>query len=95
MIPNPPEVASLVLDIPDDCRMRGEFTEVQQLTGERAIRVVFGNSGDAIQVQFERSALKRFVCLAVELLAQPIPDDPGGDVPNLYAPSISGSAQAS
>lgn len=87
MIPNPPEVASLVLDIPDDCRMRGEFTEVQQLTGERAIRVVFGNSGDAIQVQFERPALKRFVYLAVELLTTPVCDDPEADLPKLTAPA--------
>ncbi len=87
MIPNLPEVASLVLDIPDDCWMRDEFTEVQQLTGERAIRVVFGNSGDAIQVQFERPALKRFVCLAVELLTAPIHDDPNADLPKLTAPA--------
>ncbi|GAB3432378.1 hypothetical protein [Actinophytocola sediminis] len=78
MSPNPPEVASLVLDIPDDCRMRGEFTDVQQLTGERDIRVVFGNSGDAIQLRFERPALVRLVQLSVNLLALGPGDDAEG-----------------
>jgi hypothetical protein len=69
MSPNPPEVASLVLDIPDDCRMRGEFIELPHLDDELSIRVVLGNSGDTVQVQFARAALKRLVGLAVDPLA--------------------------
>jgi len=75
MIPEPPEVASLVLDIPDSCRMRGEFTEIEQVTGEWTIRVVFGNSGDAVQLRFERPALVRLVQLGVDLLSGGPPDD--------------------
>lgn len=83
MIPNPPEVASLVLDIPDTCRMRGEFTDVQQLTGERDLRVVFGNSGGAVQLRFERPALVRFIQLAVDLVSARLPeDDPDYECPS-------------
>lgn len=83
MSPNPPEVASLVLDIPDDCRMRGEFAALPHLDDDLSIRVVFGNSGDAVQVQFARAALKRLVGLAVDLLAVSHQDDPDYEAPVL------------
>ncbi len=85
MSPNPPEVASLVLDIPDDCRMRGEFVELPHLGDELSIRVLLGNSGDAVQVQFARTALKRLVGLAVDLLAVSHVDDPDYQAPVLLA----------
>lgn len=75
MMPEPPEVSSLVLEIPDSCRMRGEFTELEQVTGEWTIRVVFGNSQDAVQLRFERPALVRFVQLGVDLLSGGPPDE--------------------
>ena len=85
MSPNPPEVASLVLDIPDDCRMRGEFVELPHLDDELSIRVLLGNSGDTVQVQFARTALKRLVGLAVDLLAVSHVDDPDSQAPVLLA----------
>jgi hypothetical protein len=58
VIPNPPEVAALVLNIPDSCRLRGEFVDLPHLDDELSIRLVLGNSGDGLRVQFARSALK-------------------------------------
>lgn len=80
MIPNPPE-KSVWLDIPEDCRMSGEFT------GDRDIHLTFGNPSDGVDVLFERLALERFVQLANELLALPIPDDPKADLPRLHTPT--------
>ncbi|GAB3432797.1 hypothetical protein [Actinophytocola sediminis] len=79
MIPNAPE-KSVWLDIPDNCRMRGEFT------GDHDIHLMFGNPDDGTNMLFERVALERFVQLANELLALPIPDDPKADMPRLHAP---------
>ena len=89
MIPNPPELTALVLDVPDSCRMRGEFVDLPHLDDELSIRVVLGNSGDAIQVQFARTALKRLVGMAVDLLAVPHQlDDPDYRPPVMTAESV-------
>jgi hypothetical protein len=77
---NRPETA-VWLDIPEDCRMSGE------LTGDYDLHIVFGDLKDGVEMLFERPALERFVKLANELLAQPIPDDPKQDLPTLYAPT--------
>ncbi|MPZ84199.1 MAG: hypothetical protein GEV28_28880 [Actinophytocola sp.] len=61
MSSNPPE-KSVWLDIPEDCRMHGEFT------GDGDVHVVFGDLNDGANVLFERLALERFVQLANELL---------------------------
>lgn len=78
MITNRPK-ASTWLDIPDSCHMRGEFT------GDLDIQVMFGDPGDGVNVLFERPALERFVNLATELLAIPIPDDSEAGLPKLHA----------
>lgn len=77
---NKPE-AAVWLDIPADCRMTGEFT------GDFDLHVVFGDIKDGVEVMFERPALERFVTLANELLAVPLPDDAKADLPTLHAPS--------
>lgn len=59
MIPNPPE-KTVWLDIPEDCRIRGEFT------GDLDIHVMIGNPSDGVNMLFERPALERFVYLANE-----------------------------
>lgn len=74
MMPDPPQ-ASVWLDVPEDCRMRGEFT------GDRDIHVMFGNPDDGVNVLFERPALERFVEMANELLAVPLPDDLKAELP--------------
>jgi hypothetical protein len=72
--------ASAWIDIPDSCPMRGEFT------GDDDIQVMFGDPNDGVNVLFQRPALERFVQLANELLAVPIPeDDSKADLPKLYA----------
>lgn len=81
MIANRPE-KSVWLDIPGTCHMRGEFT------GDDDIHVMFGDPSDGVDVLFERPALERFVQLATELLAVPVPDDPKADLPRLHAPAI-------
>jgi hypothetical protein len=81
MSPNPPE-KTVWLDIPEDCRIRGEFT------GDLDIHIVFGSSSDGVEMLFERLALERFVHLANELLAVPLPDDPKADLPILTAPAL-------
>lgn len=75
---NPPQV-SVWLDVPDDCRMQAEFT------GDRDINVMFGEPSDGVNVLFEREALARFVKLASELLAVPLPDDYKARLPVLVA----------
>lgn len=80
MTTNRPE-ASVWLDIPDDCRMTGEFT------GDYDLHIVFGDLKDGVEMLFERPALERFVKLANELLAVPVPDDPRADLPKLTAPA--------
>lgn len=80
MTTNKPE-AAVWLDIPADCRMTGEFT------GDFDLHVVFGDIKDGVEVVFERPALARFVTLANELLAVPIPVDPREDLPRLTAPA--------
>ena len=81
MIPNAPEKV-VWLDIPGDCRIRGEFT------GDYDIHIAFGDPKDGVDVLFERPALERFTQLAGELLALPIPDDPKADMPKLDAPTV-------
>ena len=81
MTANKPE-AAVWLDIPEDCRMSAEFT------GDHDLHIVFGDRNDGVEMLFERPALERFVALATELLALPIPDDPREDMPKLYAPPV-------
>lgn len=78
MTTNKPE-AAVWLDIPEDCRISGEFT------GDLDIHVVFGDVKDGVEMLFERPALERFVTLANELLAVSIPDDPKTDLPTFSA----------
>lgn len=79
MMTTPPQ-ASIWLDIPDDCHIQGEFT------GDRDITITFGTFGQGQQtVLFEREALQRFVKLANELLAAPLPADRKVDLPVLVA----------
>jgi hypothetical protein len=73
---NPPHV-SVWLDVPDDCRIQGEFT------GDRDMQMTFGEFGYQQTVLFEREALERFVRLASELLAVPLPEDRKADLPVL------------
>lgn len=77
---NPPQ-ASVWLDVPEGCYIQGEFT------GDRDIQITFGEFGNATQqnVLFEREALERFVKLASELLAVPLPEDRKADLPVLVA----------
>lgn len=76
---NPPE-ASIWLDIPEDCRIQGEFT------GDRDIHITFGKFGQSQQnMLFEREALERFVKLASELLAAELPADYKAATPVLVA----------
>jgi hypothetical protein len=70
------------LDIPDTCRMRGEFT------GDHDIQISFGDPKDGANVLFERVALERFVRLASDLLSASIPADSKADLPTLHAPDI-------
>jgi len=79
MIPDVPE-KSIWVDIPETCRIRGEFT------GDYQIQIMFGNTGDGVNILFERLALERFAQLATELLAVPIPDDTNADLPMIHAP---------
>lgn len=55
--------------------MHGEFT------GDRDIFVRFGDLSDGVELLFERPALERFVKMANELLAVPLPEDPRADLP--------------
>jgi hypothetical protein len=76
---NPPQ-ASIWLDIPDDCRIQGEFN------GDLDIQFTFGVFGSGQQnMLFEREALERFVKLASELLAAPLPEDHKATLPVLVA----------
>ncbi|MFC4856859.1 hypothetical protein [Actinophytocola glycyrrhizae] len=74
--------AAVWLDIPEDCRMSGEFT------GDHDLHIVFGDVKDGVEMLFERPALERFVKLATELLTLPIPVDPGEDLPRLRVPAV-------
>jgi hypothetical protein len=78
---NVPEKA-VWLDISGDCQISGEFT------GDYDVHVMFGDRQDGVEVLFERLALERFVQLANELLALPLPDDPTDDLPRLHAPAV-------
>lgn len=80
MIPDQPQT-SVWLDIPDTCRMRGEFT------GDFDIQVMFGDPYDGVTMLFERLALERFVRLAGELLAVPIPDNSKASLPVIASPT--------
>ena len=75
---SPPQV-SVWLDVPEDCRMQGEFT------GDRDIQIRFGEPSDGAHILFEREALEQFVKLANELLAVPLPDDYKATLPVLVA----------
>ncbi len=81
-MPHPPRTSAVWQDVPEDYRISGEFT------GDYDIHVVFGDLNDGAEVLFERVALERFVQLANELLALPIPDGSKADLPRLYAPAI-------
>ena len=81
MIPNKPE-AAVWLDIPEDCRISGEFT------ADHEVHIVFGDRKDGVEMLFERPALERFVQLATELLAQPTPAGSRVDLPRLHAPAV-------
>jgi len=80
VIPDQPQI-SVWLDIPDTCRMRGEFT------GDLDIQVMFGDSDGRTVMQFERLALERFVRLAGELLAVPVPADRKAALPVIASPT--------
>jgi hypothetical protein len=67
--------ASIWLEVPGDCHMEGSFT------GDRDIQVTFGHFGSQQNLLFEREVLERFVKLAGELLAVPMPDDPKAELP--------------
>lgn len=77
---NPPQV-SVWLDVPDDCRMQGEFT------GDRDIQIQFGGLHDGAHLLFEREALERFVTLATDLLAVPLPENWKAELPVLVSPA--------
>lgn len=61
--------AAVQVDIPNSCAMRGDFTDDVDL------RFLFGQLDDGVRVVFERPALERFIHLAIDLLATPLPDD--------------------
>lgn len=71
--------ASLWLDIPDDCRIQGEFT------GDRDIQITLGEPDSQQYLLFEREALERFVKLAAELLAVSLPEDHKAELPVLVS----------
>lgn len=81
MTTDKPEAAVWV-DIPEDCRISGE------LTADYDLHMVFGDLKDGVEVLFKRPALERFVQLATELLALPIPAEPRDDVPRLHASAV-------
>lgn len=77
---NPPR-ASIWLDIPEDCQMRAEFT------GEHDMQFTLGDHYQLGQtVLFERPALERFVKLAADVLAVPLPEDRKAALPVLTGP---------
>lgn len=81
MTTNKPE-AAVWLDIPEDCRISGEFT------ADYDLHIVFGDLKDGVEMQFQRSALERFVQVATELLTQPIAVDPGDDRSRLHTSTV-------
>jgi hypothetical protein len=76
---NKPE-AAVWLEIPEDCRISGRFNS------HDVVHIVFGDLKDGVEMMIERLALERFVVLANELLAEPVPVDSNGDSPQLHAP---------
>jgi hypothetical protein len=75
-----PPQAAIWLDIPNDCHVQGEFT------GGRDIQITFGQFGqNQHTLLFEREALQRFVKLANDLLAVPLPADRKAELPVLVA----------
>ena len=73
-----PPIASIRLDVPGHCAMQAEFT------GERDIQFTLGDSCELGQtVLFERPALERFVKLATDVLAVPLPKDRKAALPIL------------
>jgi hypothetical protein len=80
LIMTTPPQASIWLDIPNDCHIQSEFN------GERDIQITLGQFGEVQQtLLFEREALKRFVKLATDILAVPLPEDRMADLPVLVA----------
>jgi len=73
---NSPQV-SVWLDVPDNCRIQGEFP------GARDIPITFGEFGSTQNLLFEREALERFVKMASNLLAAPLPEDRKAELPVL------------
>lgn len=61
--------AAVQVEIPNSCTIRGDFT------ADVDLRFVFGDPRDGMQVVFERPALERFLHLALDLLATPLPSD--------------------
>jgi hypothetical protein len=64
------------VDIPDSCAMQGDFTP------DTDLQFWFGERENGVAVTFERSALERFIHLAVDMLATPLPDDDSADGPS-------------
>ena len=73
--------SSVMVEIPD-CRMHGSITM------DREILFVLGWPKEDALLVFKRPALDRFVRLANELLAVPLPDGPKVDLPILTAPGV-------
>lgn len=73
--------AAVRVDIPNTCTMRGGLTEDVDL------RFLFGEPREGVEVVFERPALERFLHLALDLLATPVPeDDLNGDLLTVVSP---------
>jgi hypothetical protein len=62
-------VASIWLDVPEDCRIACQFT------GDGDVQFTLGEWHEGQVVLFERPALERFVQLATALLEKPTPID--------------------
>lgn len=73
--------SSVLVEIPD-CPMKGSITM------DREILFILGWPKEDAVLVFKRPALERFVLLANELLAVPLPDDPKVDLPILTAPGV-------
>jgi hypothetical protein len=68
-ISSSPARLTLWLDIPKDCRIRGEFAPGR--SGVPDIYLYLAGEGEDTSLHFERAALERFVELAQHLLAAP------------------------
>lgn len=77
---SPPNVLAW-LEVPEACCLSVEYT------GDGDLHFMMGDPHDGVDLLFEPEALRRFVALANDALAQPKPEDPKVDRPRLVSPA--------